>query len=169
VHPSHIPEHFDFKVSPAANARRIAYEKAVEVSRSYLDALIIGADTIVVLGKRMLGTPGTAAEAVRMLKTLSGKEHTVVTAFAIVDCRTRKYIVGEERTKVKFRRLDAAEIKSYVAAGSPMDKAGAYGIQDDYGALFVENINGCFYTVVGFPLTKFYLAFQKFRKQLRYT
>jgi septum formation protein len=168
VHPSHIPEDFSHRESPTQNSKRIAYQKALEVSRSYSDAIVVGADTIVVLGKRMLGTPVSRAEAARMLRALSGKEHTVITAFAIIDCRSRKSVLGVERTKVKFRRLAGKEIQSYVASGSPMDKAGAYGIQDDYGAVFVEKVNGCFYNVVGFPLTKFYLAFRDFRNQLRY-
>lgn len=168
THPSHIPEDFDFRESPAENAKRIALEKAIEVSKYYTNAIVVSADTIVVLGKRMLGTPASAPEAIRMLKTLSGKEHTVITAFTLLDCRTGRHMVAVERTKVKFRRIEPEEIKSYVASGSPMDKAGAYGIQDDYGAVFVEKINGCFYNVVGFPLMRFHLTFRKFRKQLHY-
>jgi septum formation protein len=71
-----------------------------------------------------------------------------------------------EETRVRFRKLDEEEITGYVNSGSPMDKAGAYGIQDDYGAVFVEKIQGCFYNVVGFPLTKFYIAFKKFSAEL---
>lgn len=168
THPSHIPEYFDSHESPAENAKRLAFEKALEVSKSYRKAIVISADTIVVLGKRMLGTPVSAAEAVRMLKILSGREHTVITAFALVDCETRQHAIAVERTKVKFRRIDLSEIKSYVASGSPMDKAGAYGIQDDYGAVFVEKINGCFYNVVGFPLAKFLTTYREFLKQLHY-
>jgi septum formation protein len=95
-----------------------------------------------------------------MLRTLSGKRHTVYTGFALVDVETGRRIVDIEKTNVWFRRLTREEIKEYVASGSPMDKAGAYGIQDDYGAVFVERIEGCFYNVVGFPLTKFYEALQ---------
>jgi len=168
VRPSHIPEQFNFLRSPQDNARRLATAKAMEVSRKYSNAIIVSADTIVVLGKRILGKPSSKADAVRMLRLLSGKEHMVITAFAIVDCRSGTCVAGTERTKVKFRKIDPKEIRSYVASGSPMDKAGAYGIQDDYGAVFVEKVNGCFYNVVGFPLMKFHLTFARFLKQHHY-
>ncbi|HEY6952734.1 MAG TPA: nucleoside triphosphate pyrophosphatase [Bacteroidota bacterium] len=169
THPSRIPEDFDFAASPAQNAKRIALAKAREVSKYYTHAIVVSADTIVVLGKRMLGTPATRVEAVRMLRALSGNVHTVITAFVLLDCRTGRQVVSVERTKVTFRNIEPDEIKSYVASGSPMDKAGAYGIQDDYGAVFVEKINGCFYNVVGFPLMQFHRAYREFRKQLHYT
>jgi septum formation protein len=168
IHPSRIPEEFDSRRLPEENAKRLATAKAVEVSGKYSNAIIISADTIVVLGKRVLGKPASGADAARMLRMLSGKEHMVITAFTIFDCRTGKNVTGTERTRVKFRRINVREIRSYVASGSPMDKAGAYGIQDDYGAVFVEKVNGCFYNVVGFPLMKFHLTFRKFLKQLHY-
>ncbi|CUS90801.1 MAF protein, partial [Candidatus Kryptonium thompsonii] len=98
----------------------------------------------------------------QMLKKLSGKTHKVYTGFTILDTKTSKIYSDFEVTDVKFRELEDDEIEQYIATGSPFDKAGAYGIQDDYGAVFVERINGCFYNVVGFPLTKFYLAMKKF-------
>lgn len=168
IRPSHLPEEFESRRSPEENARHLAIAKAVEVSGKYSNAIVISADTIVVLGRRILGKPSSEADAVRMLRMLSGKEHTVITAFAIIDCRSGKRVTGTERTRVKFRTINAEEIRSYVASGSPMDKAGAYGIQDDYGAVFVEKVNGCFYNVVGFPLMKFHLTFRKFRRRLQY-
>jgi len=168
IHPSRIPEVFDLHRPPEKEARRLAIQKAVEVSRMYSKGIIVSADTIVVLGKRTLGKPSSEADAVRMLRMLSGKEHTVITAFALVDCRSGSRVTGTERTRVKFRTIGLKEIHSYVASGSPMDKAGAYGIQDDYGAVFVEKVNGCFYNVVGFPLMKFHLTFRKFLKQMHY-
>ncbi len=168
VHPSRLPEEFDRRHTPEENARRLAIAKAHEVARTYSSAIIISADTVVVLGRRVLGKPDSVTDAARMLKMLSGREHTVITAFAIVDCRSGLSVSGTERTRVKFRKLSGAEVRSYVASGSPMDKAGAYGIQDDYGAVFVEKVNGCFYNVVGFPLMKFHLTFSKFLKRLHY-
>jgi len=147
---------------PERNAKRIALTKAVQIAKDLKTGIVIGADTIVVLGTRMLGKPRTHAEARRMLRSLSGRMHTVYTAFALIDAATRKQTVQIETTKVWFRRLSGREIAEYVASGSPMDKAGAYGIQDDYGAVFVERVEGCFYNVVGFPLTKFYKTLQKF-------
>ncbi|MBI4810879.1 MAG: Maf family protein, partial [Ignavibacteriales bacterium] len=86
--------------------------------------------------------------------------------FTILDKPSNSYISDYEVTEVTFRKLASSEIDEYVQSGSPMDKAGAYGIQDDFGAVFIEKINGCFYNVVGFPLTKFYLALSRFQKQL---
>ena len=161
-----MPEDLDTTKSPAANAKRIANDKATEVSRHYRNAIVVAADTIVVLGKRVLGKPSSTNDAVRMLRLLSGKEHVVITAFVLLDCRSGKRVSVVERTKVTFRTIGLDEIKSYVASGSPMDKAGAYGIQDDYGAVFVEKVNGCYYNVVGFPLAKFYATYTEFQRSL---
>jgi septum formation protein len=165
THPSHIPEDFIPGQSARRNAGRIALAKAVEVSKHYKAGVVVGADTIVVVGKRLLAKPSSKADAIRMLRLLSGREHVVITAFALVDCRTGHSVVEVERTKVRFRRIGLDEIKSYVASGSPMDKAGAYGIQDDYGAVFVERVNGCFYNVVGLPLAKFHTTLRAFLRQ----
>jgi septum formation protein len=162
VRPSHVPEDVLDHEAPEHNAKRIALSKAVEISRGVRNGIVIGADTIVVLGDRILGKPRTRDEAKKMLRSLSGRMHTVYTAFALIDARTRRKTVQIEKTKVWFRKLSRREIADYVASGSPMDKAGAYGIQDDYGAVFVRRVEGCFYNVVGFPLTKFYVALQGF-------
>ena len=77
-----------------------------------------------------------------------------------------KYTAGVEETKVRFRKLTEKEIADYVNSGSPMDKAGSYGIQDDFGAVFIERVNGCFYNVVGFPLARFYSTLQQFAADL---
>jgi septum formation protein len=160
VRPSAVREDLLDHETPEHNAKRIALNKALEIARSSRRGIVIGADTIVVLKGVILGKPRSKREAEKMLRTLSGKRHTVYTGFALVDVETGRRIVDIEKTNVWFRRLTGEEIKEYVASGSPMDKAGAYGIQDDYGAVFVERIEGCFYNVVGFPLTKFYEALQ---------
>jgi septum formation protein len=164
IRPSDVTEDLLDHESPEHNAKRIALSKAEEIAKKSKSGIVIGADTIVVLGKKILGKPRTPAEAKRMLEMLSGRMHTVYTAFALVDAATGKQTVQIEKTKVWFRSLSSREIASYVASGSPMDKAGAYGIQDDYGAVFVRRIEGCFYNVVGFPLTKFYTALQDFTR-----
>jgi septum formation protein len=145
--------------------RRIALEKARDVASRTKRGIVVGADTIVVLGKRILGKPGSRAEARRMLRDLSGKAHFVYTGFAIVDAASATTHSEVVRTKVWFRSLTKQEISRYVASGSPLDKAGAYGIQDDFGAVFVERISGCFYNVVGFPLIRFHRALQQFGKE----
>jgi septum formation protein len=161
VKPSEVPENLLDHETPEHNAKRIALSKALKVANSRKRGIVIGADTIVVLRRDILGKPRSHREAKRMLRRLSGRMHTVYTGFALVDVETGQRIVDIEKTKVWFRTLSAEEIDEYVASGSPMDKAGAYGIQDDYGAVFVKRVEGCFYNVVGFPLTRFYNALQQ--------
>lgn len=162
VRPSDVREDLWDHETPRHNAKRIALSKAVKVAGEVKSGIVIGADTIVVLGKSILGKPRSATEARRMLRRLSGRMHTVYTAFALIDVATRKKVVRIEATKVWFRKLANKEIIEYVRSGSPMDKAGAYGIQDDYGAVFVRRVEGCFYNVVGFPLTSFYQTLGQF-------
>ena len=167
VVPSRVGESFRPGESARGNALRIALEKAADVASRRRRGVVIGADTIVVIDGAMLGKPSTPADARRMLRLLSGRVHVVLTAFALIDCSSGRHVAGIERTKVRFRKLSEKEIRSYVASGSPMDKAGAYGIQDDYGAVFVESVTGCFYNVVGFPLARFYVIFTKFMQQIQ--
>ena len=117
------------------------------------DGLVIGADTVVVLGDEILGKPASREEAEEMLACLSGRTHRVVTGLAVVDAGSKRFVLSHETTEVTFRRLTRAEIASYVASGEPMDKAGAYGIQA-LGSLLVEAIRGCYFNVVGLPLAR---------------
>ncbi len=164
--PSQIAEVITPNQSPGENAQRIALEKATDVASRMRKGIVIGADTIVVLDHHVLGKPKSKDDAKQMLRLLSGREHSVFTGFALKDVETGKYMSGVEETKVRFRKLAEKEIAEYVDSGSPMDKAGSYGIQDDYGAVFVERVNGCFYNVVGFPLARFYETLQKFSAEL---
>lgn len=165
VRPSEVDEDALTGVSPAEHVTTLSYEKAAAVAPSYGDAVVIGADTIVVLDSEILGKPSSEAVAEAMLSRLSGREHDVYTGFTIFDRPTDRSVSEYEVTRVRFRRLGREEILAYVRSGSPMDKAGGYGIQDDYGAVFVERIEGCFYNVVGFPLTKFYVSMQAFTNE----
>jgi septum formation protein len=166
VIPSDIPEEFDPTMSAGENARRLSLRKAVDVGKRIDDAIIIGADTIVVLEGMLLGKPSDPDDAIRMLEILSGQTHTVYTGFSLLDRPSDRSVTDLERTSVTFRRLPRREIEEYVASGSPLDKAGAYGIQDDYGAVFVTRIEGCFYNVVGFPLARFYTTLERFQSEL---
>lgn len=166
VQESGIEEEIQDGHSPETIVRDLSLAKALSVAANLDAGIVIGADTIVVIGGKILGKPSSQEEAAGMLAELSGKTHDVFTGFALVDVESGKTLVDFEKTEVTFRRISPDEIKEYVASGSPMDKAGAYGIQDDYGAVFVERINGCFYTVVGFPLSKFYTSFNVFVSQL---
>lgn len=151
----------------------LALQKATEIAGKVADALIIGADTIVVHNQQILGKPESAQEAITMLSTLSGDQHQVFTGVSFVqtnaNAEIRQMHCFYEETKVRFSPLDESEIRSYVASGSPMDKAGSYGIQDDWGAVFVEEISGDYYNVVGFPLNRFYRELKIFAPDLLQT
>jgi len=163
VIPSEVEESFDPALTPDQNARVLALAKAQDVGRNIETGTIIGADTIVVLDGTLLGKPADPIEARKMLSRLSAREHTVITAFALIEMPGGRHRCESEHTRVTFRRLPPEEIDAYVDGGSPMDKAGAYGIQDDYGAVFVSGVQGCFYNVVGFPLSRFYTVLQEFQ------
>lgn len=166
VIPCDVNEDFDLAVPSAENAVILALRKAQTVAAAINGAIVIGADTIVTLEGQMLGKPIDPEDAVRMLGMLSGKTHVVHTGYALVDRPSDTYVTGVEGTLVTFRNIPRGEIEEYVAGGSPMDKAGAYGIQDDYGAVFVTRIEGCFYNVVGLPLSSLYSTLQKFQQSL---
>jgi septum formation protein len=163
VVPCDIPEVFDPSRTPEENAAALALKKALHIAQGIPEGVIVGADTIVVLQGEMLGKPDGPRDAVRMLSALSGKTHAVVTGFALVERPSGRQMTGTERTDVTFRDLPLSEIEEYVEGGSPLDKAGAYGIQDDYGAVFVTRIEGCFYNVVGLPLSRLHTALQEFQ------
>jgi len=146
---------------PVECVKRIALGKMDLAKRRVDNGIIITADTIVVLGDKVIGKPTSKTNAIKILSMLSGKVHTVYTGFCVHNQKTKKNVVDYERTEVEFRSLNDDEIEDYVEGGSPMDKAGAYGIQDDFGAVFVKKINGCYYNVVGLPLTKLYNALRK--------
>ncbi len=131
---------------------KLALKKAEEVyERTFEERLVIGADTIVVLENRILGKPSDLEEAREFLKILSGKEHVVYSGVAFVWDEGKHTL--HESTKVKFRNLPEDLIDFYVENYRPLDKAGAYGIQD-LGAVFVERIEGDYYTVMGLPIGK---------------
>jgi septum formation protein len=154
-------EKFKESETPIQNAKRIAKEKMEAAKLIIREGIIITADTIVVLDNKILGKPTDEQDAKRILKLLSGRTHFVITAFAVYNSDTEKTYPGYERTSVTFRMLEDDEIDEYIRSGSPMDKAGAYGIQDDYGAVFIKRIDGCYYNVVGLPLAKVYSTLLK--------
>lgn len=153
---SESPEEIRPGTPPSEIVRNLAHEKAAIVARNHPDALTLGADTIVVLDDQVLGKPATEEEAYDMLRALSGRTHTVYTGIALLHPATARAHTAFEATRVTFADLSEDEIWAYVATGSPMDKAGAYGIQDDLGALFISRIDGDYYTVVGLPLHRLY-------------
>ncbi len=154
-------ENFVDHEDPAKMVRKLALEKLSEAKKQVKKGIIITADTIVVIDGEILGKPGSNKEAVEMLKKLSAKTHTVYTGFSIFNSKRKIVKTGFEKTEVTFRKLEMSEIKDYIKTGSSLDKAGAYGIQDDIGAVFIKRIDGCYYNVVGLPISKLYLSLKK--------
>ncbi len=159
VIPSSVNEDTDEK-DPVLLVESLALQKARDVSTSNSNSLIIGSDTIVVNKNKILGKPENAIEASEMLNELSGEQHFVYTGVAVLETNSQSKIIRSVNfsvaTKVFFSNLDQKDIDAYIKTGSPMDKAGSYGIQDDWGATFVEKIEGDFYNVVGLPLNRLY-------------
>ncbi|MFQ5605542.1 MAG: Maf family protein [bacterium] len=162
---SHYDESDETYTIPEVQVMELAQKKAVKVAENIKEGLIVGADTVVVLENDILGKPAHADEALKMLLQLSGRTHTVYTGFALVDKPSEMMHSDFQRTRVTFRKIHQHEIEHYIKTDNPLDKAGAYGIQDK-SAIFVEKIDGCFYNVVGFPLTKFYLSLSAFLNKI---
>ena len=141
--------------APCSRAETTALAKALPVAARCPEALVLGADTLVWVEDRPLGKPVDEQQAAEMLRMLSGRTHVVHTGVALVglDGSYGKQDVACVDTEVRFRDLSAHVIARYVATGEPLDKAGAYGIQGR-GAVLVESIRGCYYNVVGLPLSK---------------
>ncbi|HEY6907346.1 MAG TPA: Maf family protein [Ignavibacteriaceae bacterium] len=161
VLPVEIDERRKGSETPLKMVKRLALEKLHEARKQLKGGIIITADTIVVLNGEILGKPRNNSEAKKMLKKLSGKTHTVYTGYSIHNSIIDKTITDYEKTLVTFRKLGDKEIENYVKTGSPLDKAGAYGIQDDFGAVFVKKINGDFYNVMGLPIAGLYMNLLK--------
>ncbi|MFH1147331.1 MAG: Maf family protein [Pseudomonadota bacterium] len=148
---SDVPEPpFDGE-DPAAYALSMAESKGVFVAAMHPETWIVSADTIVVTDRQVLGKPKTSEEAASMLQSLSGRWHEVISAFCIMNQSRRKSYGKSVQSRVKFKKLTAAEIKSYVATGECMDKAGAYAVQG-MGAFMIEKIQGSYTNVIGLPL-----------------
>ncbi len=139
---------------PDERVRALARSKATEVAKVCPDSVVLGSDTMVVLGEQVLGKPKTPAEAVEMLLSLSGRPHLVMTGVWVMEMDVAGRCVKEDGftdvAEVVFYPLSREEAEAYVATGEPMDKAGAYAIQGK-GMRFVSSIRGDFYTVMGLP------------------
>jgi len=151
VDPSDYKEDMGLKMSPKELAEYLSLGKAKDVAQRHKDSIIIAADTFCVFNGELLGKPKTKEEAVGMLQKLSGNVHSVITGFTIIDTKTNKQISKSVETKVYFKKLSSNEINNYVASGEPLDKAGAYAVQNR-GGLFVEKIEGDYFNIVGLPI-----------------
>jgi len=138
---------------PIRLVEKLALEKAKDVSARVKNGIVIAADTVVILNGEVIGKPKDEEEAISILKRLSGKTHEVATCVVVMDAGNGRTLTEVVRSKVKFRDLSDEEILGYVKTGEPLDKAGGYGIQG-IGSILVERLDGCFYNVVGLPLSK---------------
>jgi septum formation protein len=153
VEPAHVPEQPLPNERPLVYAQRLACDKARAVFARHPDAVVLGADTIVVADEHLLEKPRDAEDAARMLRLLSGRAHQVVTGVCLMSAG---FVQTEaEITEVRFSSLSESEIANYVATGEPMDKAGAYAIQG-VASRWVERIDGCYFNVVGLPVPHVY-------------
>lgn len=134
---------------------RLAREKAEAVASERTFGLVLGADTVVTIDSEILGKPRDETDARRMLRSLSGRWHEVLTGVALARAESERGVVAHERTRVRFAKLTDEEIDWYIATGEPMDKAGAYAMQGR-AALFIEAIEGDYWNVVGLPVRLLY-------------
>lgn len=138
----------------------IAYKKTVAVANNYEEHFVVGADTIVELDGEIIGKTRDEEDAKSILQRLSGKSHRVITGYCLINKEKNILIKDYGVTTVFFKKLDKSMIEWYIESKQPMDKAGAYGIQDK-GSVFIEKIDGDFFTVMGFPIAKFIETLKK--------
>lgn len=148
---SEYQEDHSLALSPGSLVRLFARKKAENVAIRYSDDVVIGADTLVVLGTKALGKPHTHEEARKMLKKISGKEVSVLTGLTVMCHRKKKTISRLVKAKIKVKKITAEEIENYVKTGEPLDKAGGFGIQS-LGTVLIEEIHGDYFAIVGLPL-----------------
>jgi septum formation protein len=165
VDPGDYQEDMSIPLDPHRLSRFLSLEKAKDVAARHRDALIIAADTFIVFRGSLLGKPHTKREARRMLLMLSGRRHSVITGFTILDTASGKRLSRSVETTVFFRKLTGKEIDAYVRSGEPLDKAGAYAIQG-LGAIVVRKIEGDYFNVIGLPLNALAEGLKKFGIQI---
>lgn len=164
ITPSEVDETPHPNEQPKNLALRLALNKALFASKKLKNALVIGADTLVVLENKIFGKPTTQKEACEFLAALSGKTHTVISAYALVLAPTQIILHDEECALVSFHTLTKLQIEEYVQTGEPMDKAGAYAYQG-IGAMFIKAIKGAPETIIGLPLEKLRPHLEKWIKK----
>jgi septum formation protein len=153
VIPSDATEVLDDHLSPFEICQLNAHRKAWVVAKKHPDALVLGADTLVFLAGEILGKPANVADAERMLMRLQGHTHQVVTGICLIHLRAHRERIFAVSTDVTFHPLDAGQVRNYLAKVNPLDKAGAYAIQE-HGDLIVSEISGSYSNVVGLPLER---------------
>ena len=163
VVPSNINEDLKIGLPPEAFTEHWAREKAKDVAKDHPQSLVIGADTVVILDGKILGKPKDNKSSKKMLLSLSGRTHEVITGVSLININSKLDITFNERTYVSINTLSDQHISDYIEAYNPHDKAGSYGIQDGF-SVHVEKIRGCYYNVMGFPVSKFYYLYNSILK-----
>lgn len=161
VQVSGVEEDNSIASQPADLALSHARLKGNAIAAAYPESLVISADTVVVYKNEIMGKPSDEHEAFQMLQKLSGNTHLVITAYGLIQHKYNQSLFRTVSTEVTFNSLTDEEIHTYIQSGEPFDKAGAYAIQGQ-AAIFVEKINGCYYNVMGFPISDFYQSLGKF-------
>ena len=149
--PSHVIEIMNPRFQPQRQAEELSLQKAQAVADKFDDAIIIGSDTLIAFGDEVIGKPKDEKQAKMLLKKFSGHTHKIITGLTIIDTAQKKTITKSVETTVTFRTLYPNEIASYIQKAKPFDKAGAYALQD-LGAVFIEKIEGDYFSAVGLPL-----------------
>lgn len=139
--------------SPCQMVMRLAFEKGMDIASRQKNDLIISADTIVVIDNTVLGKPKNEIEARKMITSLSGRTHQVITGISLINLDNNKKIIDYVISNVKFKNLSEEDINDYIRTKESLDKAGAYGIQG-YGALLVDEIQGDYFNIVGLPISR---------------
>ncbi|MDO5724881.1 MAG: Maf family protein [Tissierellia bacterium] len=153
-------ETIDLEKSPIVNCMSLAFEKAIAVAINYPMHYTIGADTIVINKGKILGKPKDYDDAYNMLTSLSDNKHKVITAFAIVNLEKNIKIIDYDVSKVRFKKIDKKDLERYLKTNEPYDKAGSYAIQGE-ASKFVANIEGSYKNIIGFPVEKFMMYYEK--------
>ena len=161
IMPSAYEEDMGMKMGNARLSEYLAYGKALDVAQNVTEGIVIGSDTFVVFKGKRIGKLGDKKHAIEMLHDISDQWVTVYSGLAIIDAKTKREQIAHEITKIKIKKLTDKEISAYIKTGEPLDKAGAFAIQEK-GAIFVEKISGCFTGAVGLPLHRLYVELQKF-------
>ena len=165
VIPSNVSENIDFYLSPKNLAEYFSKQKAMEVSERYKNKIIVGADTIVYLDEVIFGKPKDRHENYKMLKFLSGKTHNVVTGVSIIHKNKGIQKTFSQITNVTVEEIPDNQLSYYIDNYSTLDKAGGYGIQDWF-SVWIKKIDGCYYNVMGLPLSEFYKNYCLVKKEL---
>ena len=163
--PSSFKEYSNKNFTPEALAESLARGKAMKVAKMYENKIIIGADTVVSFNDEFYGKPKDRKESFKMLRSLSGKSHEVITGVSLINLSQNIDYTFNQKTFVSLTNITDEEILLYIKNFNPLDKAGSYGIQDGF-SIFIRSINGCYFNVMGFPLSKFFHHYKTIFKSL---